>query len=218
VAAREKAAVIRVIVADDHAVVRRGVLQIIGAAGDMAAVGEACSAAEALRVVQQHDCDVLVLDVAMPGGGGFEVLTQLRGLKPHLPVLMLSMYPEKQYAVRALKAGAAGYLTKDAAPDELLDAIRAGACGERYVTPALADKLVALLRAGRAEEPQEALSDREYQVLRLLGARLTVTEIAAELSLSVKTVSTYRARILEKLDLRNTAEIIHYALTHGLSE
>jgi two-component system, NarL family, invasion response regulator UvrY len=120
--------------------------------------------------------------------------------------------------VRALKAGAAGYLTKDTAPDELLAAIRAVARGERYVTPALADKLVALLRTGRSEDPEEALSDREYQVLRLLGARLTVTEIAAELSLSVKTVSTYRTRILEKLDLRNTAEIIHYALEHGLEK
>jgi two-component system invasion response regulator UvrY len=209
---------IRVIVADDHAVVRRGVVQIIGAAGDMTATGEASSAAEALQLVRQDDCDVLVLDVAMPGGGGLEVLAQLRGLKPLLPVLMLSMYPEKQYAVRALKAGAAGYLTKDTAPDELLAAIRAVARGERYVTPALADKLVALLRTGRSEDPEEALSDREYQVLRLLGARLTVTEIAAELSLSVKTVSTYRTRILEKLDLRNTAEIIHYALEHGLEK
>jgi two-component system, NarL family, invasion response regulator UvrY len=209
---------IRVIVADDHAVVRRGMLQVMQEASDMIGVGEAGSAPEVLQLLQGRDCDVLVLDIAMPGGGGLEVLAQLQTLKPHLPVLMLSMYPEKQYAVRALKAGASGYLTKESAPGELIAAIRKVARGERYITPSLAEKLAALVWGGSGQGLHEPLSDREYQVMCLLGSGKTVTEIAAELSLSVKTISTYRTRILEKLNLRNTAEIIHYAMEHGLVE
>lgn len=209
---------IRVIVADDHAVVRRGVLQILDEAPDMVAAGEASTGRQVLREVHKHDYDVLVLDIAMPDGNGLEVLRQLQTLEPKLRVLILSMYPEKQYAVRALKAGAAGYLTKESAPDELVVAIRRVAQGGKYITQSLTEELVAEL-AGKAEKLlHETLSDREYQVMTLLATGKSVTDIATELSLSVKTISTYRARILDKLNLRNTAEIIRYAFEHGLVE
>jgi len=204
---------IKVLVADDHAVVRRGVRQILDEAPDIVAVGQASSGREVLQEVQKHDYDVLVLDIAMPEGGGLEVLKQLQSLEPKLSVLILSMYPEGQYAMRALKAGAAGYLTKESVPDELVAAVRKAAQGEKYITPSLAEKLVAGL--GK-KLPNEALSDREYQVVCMLASGKTITEIAVELSLSVKTISTYRVRILTKLSLRNTAEIIRYAFEHGL--
>ncbi len=203
---------IRVLVADDHAVVRRGVLQILADAPDIVVAGEASTGREVLQAVWKNNFDVLVLDIGMPDGGGLEVLKQLRTLKLDLQVLILSMYPEKQYAVRALKAGAAGYLTKESAPDELVTAIRKVAQGGKYVTRSLAEKLAAEVGREVEKEPHETLSDREYQVMRLLAAGKTVTEIAAELSLSAKTVSTYRARILKKLGLRNTAEIIRYGI------
>ena len=209
---------IRVFVADDHAVVRRGILQILEESNDMEAAGEAGSGREVLEAMQEHDYDVLLLDIAMPDGGGLEVLKQLQTLRPDLPVLILSMYPEKQYAVRALKGGAAGYLTKESAPDELIAAIRQVAGGGRYITRSLAEKLAAELGSGVEKGPNEKLSDREYQVMGLLGAGKSATEIAVELSLSVKTISTYRARILDKLGLDSTAEIIRYALEQGLVE
>ncbi len=209
---------IRVFVADDHAVVRRGVRQILEDASGMIAAGEASTGREVLQAVRQHDYDVLVLDIAMPDVNGLEVLSQLRTLKPDLRVLILSMYPERQYAVRALKAGAAGYLTKESAPDELVAAIRKVASGGKYVTQSLAETLATALASELGKEPHETLSAREYQVMRLLAAGKTVTDIATELSLSVKTISTYRTRILEKLDLRNTAEIMRYAFEHGLAE
>jgi two-component system invasion response regulator UvrY len=208
---------IRVFVADDHAVVRRGVLQILAEAPDMVAAGEASTGREVLQAMREQDYDVLVLDIAMPDGGGLEVLKQLRTLKPDLRVLIISMYPERQYAVRALKAGAAGYLTKESAPDELIGAIRKVARGGKYVTQSLAETLVAALGSELGREPHETLSAREYQVMRLLAAGKTVTDIATELSLSAKTISTYRTRVLEKLDLRNTAEIMRYAFEHGLA-
>jgi two-component system invasion response regulator UvrY len=209
---------IRVLVADDHAVVRRGLVQILDEAPDMVAAGEASTGRQVLNEIQEHDFDILVLDIAMPEGSGLEVLNQLQTLKPDLRVLILSMYPEKQYAVRALKAGAAGYLTKESAPGELLTAIRRVAQGGKYISQSLAEELAASL-VGEAEKPPgERLSDREYQVVRLLAQGKTVTEIATELALSIKTISTYRARVLEKLHLRNTAEIIRYAFEHGIAE
>jgi DNA-binding NarL/FixJ family response regulator len=208
---------IRVLVADDHAVVRRGLLQILEEAPAIVVAGEASTGRQVLQAVQKHDYDVLVLDMAMPEGGGLEVLRQLQSLKPDLPVLILSVYPERQYALRTLKAGAAGYLTKESAPEELIAAIRKVAQGKKYVTQSLAEKLAAAL-GDESEEPHKALSDREYQAMCLLAAGKTVTEIATELSLSVKTISTYRARILDKLNLKNTAEIIRYALERGLVE
>jgi len=209
---------IRVFVADDHAVVRRGVMQILAEAPDMVAAGEASTGRETLQAVREQDYDVLVLDIAMPETNGLEVLNQVRTLKPDLRVLILSMYPERQYALRALKAGAAGYLTKESAPDELIAAIRKVASGGKYVTQSLAESLASTLASELGKEPHETLSAREYQVMRLLAAGKTVTAIATELSLSAKTVSTYRTRILEKLDLRNSAEIIRYAFEHGLAE
>jgi DNA-binding NarL/FixJ family response regulator len=209
---------IRVLVADDHAVVRRGVLQILDEAPDLVAAGEASTGRQVLQRVQEQDYDVLVLDIAMPDGSGLETLHQLRTLRPELRVLILSMYPEKQYAVRVLKAGAAGYLTKESAPDELVVAIRRVSRGGRYISQSLAEELAAGLLGETPDAPTESLSDREYQVMRFLAAGKTISEIAAELSLSPKTVSTYRSRILEKLDLRNTAEIIRYAFAHGLVE
>jgi two-component system invasion response regulator UvrY len=209
---------IRVLVADDHAVVRRGVLQILAEAPDIVVTGEAASGQQVLQAVRENDYDVLVLDIAMPDGGGLEILKQLGGLEPGLRVLILSMYPEKQYAVRALKAGAAGYLTKESAPGELIAAIRHVAQGGKYITRTLGEVLAAELGGRTQPEPHTALSDREYEVMSRLAAGKTVSEIAGELSLSVKTISTYRARILEKLGLETTAEIIRYALERGLVE
>jgi two-component system invasion response regulator UvrY len=209
---------IRVFVADDHAVVRRGMLQILEEVPDMVSAGEAGTGREVLRAMQKHDCDVLVLDISMPDGSGLEVLKQLRTLRPDLRVLILSMYPEKQYALRALKTGAAGYLTKESAPDELIAAIRKVARGGRYITQSLAERLAGELADEVEKEPHETLSDREYQVMTMLATGKSVTDIATELSLSVKTVSTYRARILEKLGLDSTAEIMRYAIEQGLVE
>jgi two-component system invasion response regulator UvrY len=207
---------IRVLVADDHAVVRCGVVQTLDEARDMVAAGEASTGRQVLHKVQEDDYDVLLLDISMPDGSGLEVLHELRTLRPELRILILSMYPERQYAVRALKAGAAGYLTKESAPDELVVAVRRVAKGGRYITQSLAEELAAGLVGEMAEVPAESLSDREYQVMRLLATGKTISEIAEELALSAKTVSTYRARILDKLNLRNTAEIIRYAFEQGL--
>jgi two-component system invasion response regulator UvrY len=207
---------IRVLVADDHAVVRRGLLQMLDEAPAVFIVDQACTGRQALQAAQRERYDVLVLDIAMPEGGGLEVLRELKSADVDLPVLILSMYSEKQYALRALKAGAAGYLTKESAPGELIAAILQVARGGRYVTQSLAEGLVDLLQGELERPPHEVLSDREYQVMCLLAAGNTITEIAAELSLSVKTISTYRARIREKLGLKNTSEIIRYALRRGL--
>ena len=207
---------IRILVADDHAVVRRGVLQILEEAADLVVAGEASTGSQVLRLVQENDYDVLVLDVNMPEGSGLEVLYQLRTLRPRVRTLVLTMHPERQFAVRALQAGAAGYLTKESAPDELIAAVRRVAQGGRYITQALAEELAAILVEDTSVSPVERLSDREFQVMRLLATGKTISEIAAELCLSVKTVSTYRARILEKMNLRNTAEIIRCALEHGV--
>jgi two-component system invasion response regulator UvrY len=209
---------IRVLVGDDHAVVRRGLLQILEDVPDVIVAGEASTGRQVLQTVQREHYDMLVLDIAMPEGGGLHVLHQLKSLKPDLPVLILSMYSERQYALRALRAGAAGYLTKESAPDELVAAIQKVARGGRYVTRSLAETLAGALGGDLESEPHESLSDREYQVMCLLAAGNSVTEIATQLSLSVKTISTYRARITEKLDLKSTAEIIRYALQRGLVE
>jgi two-component system invasion response regulator UvrY len=209
---------IRVLVADDHAVVRRGLVQILTEAPDMVVAGEASTGREVLQAVRKHDYDVLVLDIAMPEGGGLEVLQQLQTLKLDLHVLILSMYPERQYAVRALKTGAAGYLTKESVPDELIAAIRKVARGGKYVSQSLAEQLASELQGEVEKEPHQTLSGREYQVMILLAAGKSVTDVADKLSLSVKTVSTYRARILNKLNLKSTAEIIRYALERGLVE
>ena len=206
----------RVLIADDHAVFRRGVRETLREAFAKATFGEAETAEETLEFVRRSPWDLLILDISMPGKSGLDILEEVKRLRPRLPVLFLSMHPEEQYARRALKAGAAGYLTKESVPEELKAAVRKVAAGGRYVSVSLAERLAYDLRR-RADTPaHELLSDREFQVLRMIGAGKTVKDIADELSLSVKTVSTYRSRILEKTGMRTTAELIRYALQEQL--
>ncbi|NOZ73497.1 MAG: response regulator transcription factor [Chloroflexi bacterium] len=208
---------IKVLVVDDHAVVRRGLLQILSEAPDITVAAEAASGREALQALDLEVFDVLVLDISLPDMDGIEVLKQAHSRQPGLAVLILSIHPEKQYALRVLKAGAAGYLSKDSSPDELVSAIRKVASGQCYVSLSLAERLAERVGPNAPAEPAyETLSDREYEVMCLLAAGKTVSEIANELSLGVTTVSSYRTRILHKLDLKNTAEIIRYALERGL--
>lgn len=208
---------IKILIADDHAIVRQGLKQIVAEESDMTVAGEAQTAQQALDLVRTSQWDVVVLDISMPGRSGLEVLKELLRERRQLPVLMLSMHPEEQFAVRALKAGAAGYLTKDSAPTELITAIRKVLQGGKYVSPALAERLAFALTA--PEQPlHETLSNCEYEVFRFLATGKTVSEIAENLSLSVKTISTYRTRILEKLNLKNNAELMQYAVRHRLVE
>lgn len=208
---------LRVLIADDHAVVRKGLQQIVAESSPMIEVEEAADSEEVLAKLNQKKCDCLVLDISMPGRSGLDILHELRHLYPNLPVLILSMHPEDQYAVRVLKAGAAGYLVKDSAPDELVSAIRRVVDGGKYVSATLAEKL-ALGLAGSFDKPaHEVLSDREYSVFLKIGSGMAVGEIADELGLSVKTVSTYRTRILEKMSLKGNAEIIRYVVDNGLA-
>ncbi len=209
---------IRVLVADDHAVVRRGLVAILNTEPSMVVAGEARNGREAIKAVRDHQYDVLVLDITMPDIGGLEVLRQIQGIRPELPILILSVHSEEQYATRTLKAGAAGYMNKESAPDELVNAIVQVASGRKYVTPSLAQRLADRLGEPGAQSPHDALSNREYQVMCMLASGKTISDIAEALSLSVKTISTYRARILEKMKLENTAEIIRYAIKHGLVE
>jgi DNA-binding NarL/FixJ family response regulator len=199
-------------------VVRYGLKHVLGQARDLLVVGEAIDAGDVLRQVREDGCDVLLRDLAMPGTQGVDLLETVKRERPYLPVLVLSIYPEDQYAVRALRAGAAGYMNKESAPEELVRAVRKVHAGGRYVTAAVAETLAAHLDRAGDRPPHERLSNREYQVLRLLGRALTLTEIARELHLSAKTVSTYRARLLEKLPARSTAELIRYAVQHRLNE
>lgn len=209
---------IGVLVVDDHAIVRRGVMEILNEAPDLTVVGEAGSGQEALQLARQRHFDVLVLDMSLPDMNGLEVLRQIKGLKPDARTLILSIYPEEQYALRTLKAGALGYLTKESVPAELVTAVRQVARGSRYISQSLGELLVGEMMAEQSALPHTTLSDREYQVMILLARGKTVGDIAADLSLSVKTVSTYRRRILEKLRLETTADIIRYALQHNLSD
>ncbi len=207
---------ISVFIADDHAIVRQGLKQIVSETADIQLAGEAADGYETLRLVRGGTCDVLVLDINMPGINGFDILRALKQERPDLPVLVLSIHAEDQYAVRCLKAGAAGYLTKESAPEELVRAIRQVVAGGKYVSRGLAESLAMRLNETGDRPRHETLSDREFQVLQLMGAGKSPTEIAAALSLSVKTVSTYRARMLEKLMLKSSAEIIQYAIQHRL--
>jgi DNA-binding NarL/FixJ family response regulator len=207
----------RILLADDHAVVRHGLKQILTDAFKRATYGEARNAQEALDLIWKQDWDVVVLDITMPGRSGLDVLREIKKSKPRLPVLVLSMHPENQFAVRVLKSGASGYMTKESAPDELVGAVKKVLAGGRYVSNALAENLAASLSVNQ-KAPQEKLSDREFQVLRLIASGKMITDIARELSLSVKTISTYRSRILEKMDMKNNAELMHYAIQHRLVE
>jgi two-component system invasion response regulator UvrY len=206
----------RILIADDHAVVRHGLKQILADAFSQAVFGEAGNAEEVFSQIGKEPWDVVVLDISMPDRSGLEVLCDIRKARPELPVLVLSMHPENQFAVRVLRDGASGYLTKASAPEELVGAIKKVLAGGRYVSPVLAEKLAADLSVNTDKAPQEFLSNREYQVLRLLASGKIVSEIAGELRLSVKTISTYRARVLEKMRLRNNAQLMHYAMEHHL--
>lgn len=207
---------ISVMIADDHPIVRAGLKQIIMDDHNLMLAGEASSGADLLEKIRRRDCDVIVMDLSMPGMDGLDVLKQLKIEKPHLPVIILTVHPESQYALRILKAGASGYITKDSAADDLIKAIRKVSRGGKYITPSLAEKIAFALDEDAARLPHETLSDREYQVLCLIGAGKTASQIADSLALSVKTVSTYRSRILEKMQMENNAELIHYALQNGL--
>jgi DNA-binding NarL/FixJ family response regulator len=208
----------RILIVDDHAVVRKGLRHILADKFRRAEFGEARNAQEALTRVWREKWDVVVLDITMPGRSGLEVLREIKHGKPKLPVLVLSMHPEDQFAVRVLKSGAAGYMTKESAPEELVGAINKILAGGRYVSPSLAEKMTQYLTEESQRSPHERLSNREFQVMRLIASGKTVREIAEENCLSVKTVRTYRQRILEKMDLKRNAELTRYALEHQLVE
>ena len=207
---------IRVLIVDDHAVVRRGLREILADERDVE-VSETADAHEALRLVSEQSWDLAVLDIDLPGKSGLDLLQDLKRARPRLPVLILSIYPEDQFALRSLRGGASGFLCKDSAPEELMKAVRKILKGERYFSEFVAEKLINLPHAGHTTaHPHEALSKREFQILCLLGAGKSVKEIAAELSLSAPTVSTYRARILEKMELKTTIQLVRYAIKNRL--
>jgi len=208
--------VIRILIADDHAILRRGLKEILASELKDAIFDEAGNAQQVLAHIQSHAWDLVILDITMPGRSGLDLLRDLQQLRSELPVLILSMHPENQYAKRMLKAGAAGYMNKETAPKELVKAVRKVLAGGRYVSAELAEKLAADLSADAARLPHERLSNREFEVLRMIASGKTVSQIAEELHLSVTTVSTHRARILEKMGLTNNAELMRYALHDGL--
>ena len=207
---------LNVIIADDHPIVRAGLRQIIAEDAGLKVAAEAGDGHGLLSMMRSHVYDVVLLDITMPGMDGLDVLKQLKLEFPKVPVIILTVHPESQYALRVLRAGASGYLTKESAPDELIAAIRKVHRGGKYISPALAEKIAFVLDRDTDKLPHETLSDREYQVLCMLASGKTVSEVADELALSVKTVSTYRSRILEKMQMKTNAELIHYALQNGL--
>ena len=207
---------IRVLIADDHAIVRQGLKQILAETKDMVVAGEAETAHEALKLVREAEWDVALLDISMPDKSGIDTLKLMRKERPKLPILILSMHPEDHYAVRCLKAGASGYLTKQSAPVQLVRAIRQVASGRKYISPAVAEELANSIGSDADKPAHATLSDREYQTLRLIATGHSLSEIAAQLSLSAKTVSVYRARLLEKLNLKNNADVAHYAVKNNL--
>ena len=209
-------AMMRILIADDHAIVRQGLRQTVADQPDMIVAGEAQNAHETLKLVREQEWDVVVLDITMPGRSGLDLLIELKHERPNLPVLILSMHSEEQFAVRALKAHASGYITKQSAPKELIKAIRKVQRGGKYVSPSLAETLAFELGDDTGKIAHEKLSDREYQVLRMIATGRTPKEIAAELNLSEKTVGTYRTRLLEKMNMKRNAELIRYAVENRL--
>lgn len=207
---------IRVLIVDDHAIVRRGLRQIVAETGDIVVNGEAETGSQAIKTARQEDFDVMLLDISLPDKNGIEVLKQIKKEQPKLAVLMLSMHGEREFAVRALKAGASGYLTKQSAPAQLVTAIRHVAAGKKYVSPALAEELANALGVDTEKPLHETLSDREFQTLRLIASGKTLSGISAELCLSPKTISVYRSRLLEKLKLLNNSELTRYAIKNRL--
>jgi|WetSurMetagenome_2_1015567.scaffolds.fasta_scaffold409875_1 two-component system, NarL family, invasion response regulator UvrY len=207
---------IRILVADDHAIVREGLKQILGDVNDMSVSDEAADGQEALAKIRGGQFDVVLLDISLPGRSGLEILKEIKAERPKLPVLILSMHAEEQYAVRTLRAGASGYLTKASAPDELIGAIRKVSSGRKYVSASLAEKLALELDIDTKKPPHAILSDREYQVMLMLASGKSVKEIAGELCLSVKTISTYRSRMMEKMNMKKNAELTLYAVRNHL--
>ncbi len=206
----------KILIVDDHEVVREGVKRILNAKPGTIVFGEAGAAPDALRLVREQDWDVVVLDLSLGSRNGLELLKEFKQVRPKLPVLILSMHPEEQYARRAFKAGAAGYVTKDSSRAELAEAVHSVASGGKYITRALAEKLIVDLERGSDRPPHETLSDREFEVMQLIASGKTVTEIALLLSLSDKTISTYRARVLEKIGIQTNADLVRYAIQNKL--
>ena len=209
---------IRILIVDDHAIVRQGLAQILEKSDGMEVVASCSNGADALRWLRQNDCDVALLDVAMPGMSGIELLKQIKTSSAKVPVLIISAYPESQYAVRLIKAGASGYLNKECAPEEIIDAVRNVVAGNMHLSPEAVKMLVNEMNLPDARLPHETLSIREFQIFKLIVSAKTVTEIADATHLSVKTVSTYRSRILEKMHLHNNVELMRYAVEHRLFE
>lgn len=209
---------VKILVVDDHAILRKGLKQILDDTSDLRVTGEAGSGLEAIQKIQHEEFNMVLLDISLPDKHGIDILLQIKQLRPSLPVLMLSMHAEDQYALRSIKAGASGYLNKQSAPSQLVTAIRHVANGKKYISSELAEQLAEGLTQGFQELLHQKLSNREYQTLCLMASGKTLTEIAETMSLSVKTVSVYRARLLEKMKLRNNAEAIHYAISNHLLE
>ncbi|MGA2668112.1 MAG: response regulator transcription factor [Ignavibacteria bacterium] len=207
---------IKVFIADDHAVVRRGIIQILSEESDIKVVGEAADTDEIMAQLYDQEWDVLILDITMPGKNGLDVLIELKRRKPGLKVLILTMYHEEEIAIRALKTGALGFLNKDSVPGELIKAIRKVAQGNRYISSSIAESIALSFEKNKSELPHENLSDREFQILCLIASGNTLHQIAENLSISVKTVSTYRSRVLEKMSMRSNVELAHYAIKHRL--
>jgi DNA-binding NarL/FixJ family response regulator len=207
---------IKLLIADDHAIFREGLKHILAECSDVTVAAEASNGPAVLEKIWTDKYDMVLLDISMPGMSGLEVLKQLKIEKPKLPVLVLSMHPEEQYAVRILRAGASGYLTKESAPDELITAIRKISQGRKYITSSLAERLAVEMETASEKPLHEILSDREYQVLRMIAAGRTIKQIAEDLSLSIKTVSTYRTRIMQKMNMKTNAELMHYAINQQL--
>lgn len=206
----------KLLIADDHTIVREGIKQILAEMPEVTRTDEARNGKEVLQNVWENDYDIVLLDISMPGRSGLDILKQLKHDKPALKILVLSMHPEEQYAIRALKAGAFGYLTKESSPNELIEALRKVLAGKKYVSSSLAETLASHLEASSEKPLHETLSDREYEVMCMIASGKTVKDIADELSLSVKTISTYRARILEKMGMKNNAQLTHYTIQNGL--
>ena len=209
---------IRLVIADDHTIVREGLKQLLGASADLSVVGEAQDGHQVLQLVRELDFDVLLLDMSMPGKSGIELIKQVRAEKPRLRILVLSMHEERQYAVRAIKSGASGYLTKESASAQLVTAIRKVAAGGAFISAEVAQELALGAMPQTEGPPHAALSDREYQVFRLLASGTTVSDIAHQLNLSVKTVSTHKARLMLKMGMQNQADLIRYAIAHKLMD
>ena len=215
---KKSTAAIKVLIADDHAIVREGLRQICAGSKDIVVVGNAANGLEAIKLAREGNGDVMLLDIVLPDRSGIDILKQIRKEQPELPVLMLSIHREDQYAIRSLKAGAAGFLNKQASPGELLAAIRQAAAGRKYVSPSLAQELANQIGVDHDTPLHETLSDREYQTMVMIASGKTVSDIATELLLSVKTISMYRSRVLAKMKMRHNAELTHYALKNNLVE